>query len=286
MATKLTQPIKWHGGKYYLADWIISLMPPHLHYVEPFFGGGAVLLARDLERDWMAKDGERLPSHLKGCSEVVNDQHGELTNFWRVLQDPNDFDKFLRKVECTPVSSVEWEKASESRESLDRVERAVRFFVFARQSRQGLMNDFATLSRNRTRRRMNEQVSAYLSAVEGLADIHKRLMRVVILNDDACRIISRQDGAHTLYYCDPPYLHETRVSTDAYAHEMDQEQHAKLLESLSQIEGKFMLSGYRSKLYDDFAKKYKWRREEREIDNKASNRKSKEKKCECLWMNF
>ena len=142
-------------------------MPPHLHYIEPFFGGGAVLLARDPERDWMAKDGERLPSHLKGCSEVVNDQHGELTNFCRVLQDPADFAKFLRKVECTPLSSVEWKKASESRDSLDRVERAATFFVFARQSGQGLMNDFATLSRNRTRRRMNEQVSAYLTAVEG-----------------------------------------------------------------------------------------------------------------------
>ncbi len=37
---KLTQPLKWHGGKSYLAKKIIELMPPHLHYVETHFGGG------------------------------------------------------------------------------------------------------------------------------------------------------------------------------------------------------------------------------------------------------
>ena len=63
----LTQPLKWFGGKHYLAPKIIALMPPHLHYVEPFFGGGAVLLARNPEdqRLW-------LPGH-KGVSEVVNE---------------------------------------------------------------------------------------------------------------------------------------------------------------------------------------------------------------------
>ena len=80
-------------------------------------------------------------------------------------------------------------------------------------------------------------------AVEGLADIHRRLSRVVILNDDACRVVLQQDGANTLFYCDPPYLHETRVSIAAYAHEMDVEQHTRLLETLSQIQGKFLLSG-------------------------------------------
>ena len=282
----MTQPIKWHGGKHYLAEWIISFMPPHLHYVEPFFGGGAVLLLRDPERNWMADNGERLPSHLRGCSEVVNDVNTELTGFWRVLQDPEDFERFRRRVECTPMSSVEWADAEESSELADRVEQAVAFFVRARQSRQGLMTNFATLSRNRTRRRMNEQVSSYLTAVDGLANIHERLLRVVIFNDDACRVIRQQDGSATLFYCDPPYLHETRISTTAYAHEMNRAEHEQLLRTLSQIEGKFLLSGYRSALYDDYAVTHGWRREDRAIDNKASSRKSKEVKCECLWMNF
>lgn len=64
-------PLKCHGGKHYLAGQIVGLMPPHLHYVEPYFGGGAVLFAKTSE----------------GTSEVANDLNGNLMNFWRVLQD-------------------------------------------------------------------------------------------------------------------------------------------------------------------------------------------------------
>ena len=71
-AKKLTQPLKWHGGKYYLAPQIIDLMPPHLHYVEPYFGGGAVLLSRDPNRNWYegAADWSNTAAQ-RGCSEVV-----------------------------------------------------------------------------------------------------------------------------------------------------------------------------------------------------------------------
>jgi DNA adenine methylase len=69
-------PLKWHGGKHYLAPKIVALMPPHLHYVEPFFGGGAVLLAKNPD----------------GVSEVVNDLDGDLINFWKVLADEATFE--------------------------------------------------------------------------------------------------------------------------------------------------------------------------------------------------
>ena len=286
MSTKLTQPIKWHGGKHYLADWIIGNMPPHLHYVEPYFGGGAVLLARDPTKGWASVNGNKLPAHLRGCSEVVNDLNDELSNFWRVLQNPDKFEAFRGQLEFTPFSAVEWSEAGATDDDSNPVARAVRFFVLARQSRQGLMKDFATLSRNRTRRGMNEQVSSYLTAIDGLEDVHRRLQSVVILNDDACRVIEQQDGPNTLFYCDPPYLHETRVSRVAYAYEMDNSEHERLLRTLAGIKGNFLLSGYRSTLYDKYADRLGWRREDYIIDNKASSRKVKEKKCECLWMSF
>lgn len=110
---QLTQPLKWHGGKYYLRKWIVGLMPPHLHYVEPFFGGGGILLARDPNRDWMATGAEKLPAALKGSSEVVNDLHGELINFWRVLQDAAHFDSFRQRMEMTPFSEAEFDRAFE-----------------------------------------------------------------------------------------------------------------------------------------------------------------------------
>ncbi|MEZ6080555.1 MAG: DNA adenine methylase [Pirellulaceae bacterium] len=228
---QLTQPLKWHGGKYYLRKWIVGLMPPHLHYVEPFFGGGGILLARDPNRDWMATGAEKLPAALKGSSEVVNDLHGELINFWRVLQDAAHFDSFRQRMEMTPFSEAEFDRAFEfsqtgeaDRDATD-VERAVQFFILARQSRQGLMRDFATLSRNRTRSRINEQASAWLNVVEGLPDVHRRLRGVVILNQKATDVIRKQDGLNTLFCCDPPYVHASRSTTGEYAFEMGEVEH-------------------------------------------------------------
>ena len=290
--TVLTQPIKWHGGKYYLRKWIIGLMPPHLHYVEPYFGGGGILLARDPDRDWMSPDNPKLSAALKGSSEVANDIHGELINFWRVLQSTEDFETFRQRVAMTPFSEAEFDDALEqsrgdnSMQPVTHIERAVRFFILARQSRQGLMRDFATLSRNRTRSRINEQVSAWLNVIEGLPDVHQRLRNVVILNQDACDVIRKQDGQHTLFYCDPPYVHETRSTTGEYAFEMNESQHRELLAILAGIEGKFMLSGYPSELYSHWEQRHGWKRHEFLIDNKASSGKVKEQKTECLWCNF
>jgi len=282
---KLTQPIKWHGGKHYLAPWILGMMPPHLHYVEPFFGGGSVLLARDPERDWMRGTHETLPASLKGCSEVVNDLDQRLTDFWQVLRDDEQFEQFQKKIALTPFSQNEFEAAIDL-DFTPKVQRAVDFFIRARQSRQGLMKDFATLSRTRTRSRINEQVSAWLGAVEGLADVHERLKNVVILNEDANKVIRSQDGPFTLFYCDPPYLHETRTAKTAYAHEMTKAQHEELLETLAGIKGHFMLSGYPSDLYAKYAKRHKWRFTEKMIDNKSSGGKTKELKTECIWYNY
>lgn len=286
----LTQPLKWHGGKYYLRKWIVGLMPPHLHYVEPFFGGGGILLARDPSRDWMATSDEKLPSAVQGASEVVNDLHGELINFWRVLQDPTNFETFRQRMDKTPFSEAEFDRAfelakTESGAATD-VERAVQFFILARQSRQGLMRDFATLSRNRTRSRINEQASAWLNVVEGLPKVHQRLRGVVILNQKATDVIRRQDGLSTLFYCDPPYVHDSRATTGEYAFEMSEADHVHLLETLAAVQGKFMLSGYPSDLYTQWEQKHNWTRHEMKIDNKAASGKIKEKKTECLWCNF
>jgi DNA adenine methylase len=84
------------------------------------------------------------------------------------------------------------------------VEAAVAFFVRCRQSRAGEFKRFATLSRNRTRRTQNEQASAWWNGVEGLPAVHARLKRVVILNEDALKVIKAQDGERTFFYLDPP----------------------------------------------------------------------------------
>lgn len=275
--------IKWHGGKSYLAERIIALMPPRckkpnapasndpgwLHYVEPYFGGGAALLANDPE----------------GISEVVNDKNGELMNFWRTLQDPASFELMRRRLEATPFSHPEFVRAGTS--SQDPVERACAFFVRCRQSHSGRMQNFTGITKTRTRRQMNNEVSAWLTCVEGLPEVHARLKRVLILNDEALNVIRQQDGPRTLFYLDPPYLHETRASTTEYgAHEMTEDQHRQLLEVLAGIEGRFLLSGYRSALYERYEKAHGWARHEFQIANHSSGAKAKPTMVECVWTNF
>ena len=280
---KLVKPLKWHGGKHYLAQWIVEQMPPHLHYVEPYFGGGSVLFTRNPDHNWLGEG--PLPNYLGGCSEVVNDRNGALINFWNVLRDEQLFQQFMRILECTPVSQPAWDKASDLGDSP--VEQAANFFIRARQSRQGLGISFTTLSRNRTRRRMQESVSSWLSAVEGLADVHQRLRRVVILHDDACKVICKQDGDKTHFYCDPPYYGPERSGDSEYGEfEMSESQHLELLQALAAIKGTFQLSGYHSELYDNFAAEQGWSCAEMAIDNKASRSATKETKVECLWMNY
>lgn len=282
---KLKLPLKWHGGKNYLAPGIIELMPPHLHFVEPYFGGGAVLLARDPNRNWYeGADDWSDTAAQRGCSEVVNDINGELTNFWRVLQRDVTFQKFLRAMQAMPFSEIEWQDAMEDQELKTGLTRAIKFFVRCRQSLSGRMDSFAPLSRSRTRGTINEQANAWLGAVEGLSAVHERLKSVVILNDDALSVIGKEDTAKTLFYLDPPYLHETRSSTDVYEFEMADEDHRQMLETILNVEGKVMLSGYHSELYDDLLSD--WTLKEFTKANNSSGAKEKRMMTECVWMNF
>ncbi len=279
----LIQPLKWWGGKHYLAKLIIALMARHLHYVEPYAGGLAVLLEKD-PFDPAKYWGEK--GYEQGISEVVNDIHRELTNFWRVLQREDTFAAFQRQIEATPFSQIEWEEAEvrqHPRHDLD-VEAAAAFFIRCRQSRAGGFRDFATLSRNRPRRQMNVQASAWWTCFEVLPAVSARLRRVVILNQPAVEVIRQQDGPTTLYYLDPPYLHETRASTEAYRHEMTEADHRELLAVIRQCQGMVVLSGYPNPIYDQ--ELAGWRREDILIDNKAAGGKTKRQMTESLWMNF
>lgn len=280
-------PLKWHGGKHYLAKKIIALMPLHLHYVEPYGGSLAVLLERDPSRNWLHPgNGNRVPSFEKGCSEVVNDMHGDLMNFWRVLQGTETFGAFHRVVEAVPFSEEMWETAGLFSQEADIVIRAVGFFIRCRQSRAGTFTAFAPLTRRRTRRGMNEQASAWLTVIDGLPAVHARLKRVVILNHDAIQVIKQQDGEKTLFYLDPPYLFETRATTGQYQHEMTEAEHMELLDVLAKCQGKFLLSGYPSQLYDAMARKCGWHHEDFELPNNAGGGDEKRRMTERVWMNF
>jgi DNA adenine methylase len=277
---KLHLPLKWHGGKRYLASRILDLFPKHLHYCEPFAGGLAVLLTRDPDdpRFWMGTGGSN-----KGVSEIVNDIDHLLANFWRVLGSPALFPEFFRRVTMIPLGREFWQEASEESTD-DSVTAAVAFFVHCRQSRAGMRKDFTSLTRNRTRRGMNGNVSEWLGAVDGLPDVHQRLRLVAVENMDAVKFIRREDEPTTLFYCDPPYLASTRAAPDAYRFEMTEQQHRELLETLLACRGKVILSGYPSALYDTMLKG--WHVVDVDIANHAAGGQSKRRMTERLWFNY
>lgn len=270
-------------------DWLIGHYPERgsfKHRVHVCGGGGSDLLASDPE----------------GVSEVYNDRHWALTNFWKTLRKPEAFADFVRAVEATPFSRPEfdwaqkvralcgphWIHFGEDKQGMRFIDVpcAVAFFVLNRQSRQGMMKSWATLSKSRTRRGMNEQVASWLTAIEGLPEIHARLQRVVIENKDFEALIDSEDRPETFFYLDPTYVADTRVSRDAYEIEMTEADHERLLRCLARIKGKFLLSGYPSQMYRDFARKLPWFTNHTMIDNKASSSVVKDLKMETVWMNY
>lgn len=285
-----SNPLKWHGGKSYLVPWIQKHYPvpgTYTHSLKPCAGGLATLFADDFD---------------EGVSEAVNDTQLELTGFWKCLQHPEQGPKLVKALSLTPLSQVLFDEDDPNQllpGQSPEIQSAYMFFIQYRASRQALGKSYVTPTR-RVRRMMNEQVSAWLSSVEGLPAAAERLLKVEVRSMDLVQFILAYDHDKAFFYIDPTYLHNdedgtpVRAATSAYANEMTIEKHIELLELLAKIEGKFLLSGYPSKLYGRFAKKHGWLKVDRKIDNKASSKLSlnedgeykKPIKTECLWRNY
>jgi len=267
----LKSPIAWYGGKAYYAEWLIERFPEHRVYVEPFGGAANVLLRKP-----------------KSEVEVYNDVDDRVVNLFRVVRDPEQFERLRMLLDLTPYARGEFEDLLELPPSDDPLEKARRFFAICRQARGGM--GMSKLSKScwaysrRTRRDMAEPVSKYLSAIDGLEEVAARLRTVMIESRPAIELIPRYDGEDSFFYLDPPYMPETRHGNKAatYAHEMSVDDHAALLDALLQIKGKAMLSGYAAPLYDEKLKA--WRREE--LKTKAHMANSGEERTEVIWFNF
>jgi len=258
----------WYGGKYSHLDWLLPLLPPCHHYCEPFGGSAAVLLNRE-------------PAHV----ETYNDIDGEVVNFFRVLR--NNSEDLIRAIGLTPFSREEFAIACEIDTSLDPVERARRFYIRARQVRTGLAQS-ATLGRwanckHTSRAGMAGAVSRWLGAIEDLPDIALRLLRVQIENRPAIEIIRLYDSPETLFYCDPPYIHKTRGDKNAYAYEMNDEEHMELASVLNSVQGLVAISGYDCDLMADLYPPPKWHKS---IAPTRTIHSVKDKRTEILWTNY
>ena len=179
-----------------------------------------------------------------------------------MLRDPSTSEQLIRAIGLTPFSREELVIACTPGQDIDSFERARRFFVRARQTRTGLAQ---TSSEGRwahclltSRAGMAGAVSRWLGSVEGLSEIVQRLQRIQIENVPALEAIKRYDTPKTLFYLDPPYVHESRGDSAAYGAEMTDADHIELAETLLEIDGRAAISGYRSDLYDELYRG--WRR--------------------------
>nr|WP_202798137.1 DNA adenine methylase [Methanocella conradii] len=257
----------WYGGKYSHLNWLLPLLPYTHHYCEPFGGSAAVLLNRH-------------PSPI----ETYNDIDGEVVNFFRVLR--NQTEDLIKAIALTPFSREEFALAiSEPDGELSDLERARRFFVRARQVRTGLAQT-ASIGRwanckLTSRAGMSGAVSRWLGSIEGLPEIAERLLRVQIENRPAIEVIRLYDSKDTLFYCDPPYPHESRGDVKSYKYEMSEEEHLRLADVLHGVKGKVAISGYHCELMDRLYND--WKCIEEPVKNCHSIKKPRR---EVLWVNY
>lgn len=257
----------WYGGKYSHLDWLLPLLPDAHHYCEPFAGSAAVLL-------------NRAPAKV----ETYNDLDGEVVNFFRVLRDGSE--ALIRAIALTPFSREEFYIAVTDRdETSTPEERARRFYVRARQARTGLAQT-ATLGRwanckNTSRAGMSGVVSRWFGGIGALSEIAERLLRVQIENRPALDVIRLYDSPTTLFYCDPPYPHESRGDSKAYEFEMDEHGHRELAGVLRAAQAKVAVSGYRCRLMDELYAG--WRRHDADVKHCHSTKQLRQ---ESVWLNY
>ena len=250
--------LNYPGAKWGMAAEIVSLMPPHRSYLEPFFGSGAVLFNKH-------------PSAI----ETVNDIDGDIVNFFRVLREQPD--RLAEAISLTPYAREVFDYAHAYR-GTDAFDRAYRFAI-----RSKMGHGFKTYQKTGFKvdvyaRERSYCVSCWNRLPADLLDAAVRLKCVQIENRPALDLIRRFNYENVLIYADPPYLLETRGGKQ-YRHEMTEQDHVDLLDAMKKHKGSVIISGYPSEMYD--RELTGWSR----ITRKSYNQNA-EQRTEVLWCNF
>lgn len=262
--------LRWHGGKWKLAPWIIANFPPHKVYVEAFGGGGSVLMRK-----------------TRSYAEVYNDLDDEVVSLFRVLRDDKTAAELGRQLKLTPFSRIEFNAAYSNTD--EPVERARRLLIrsFMGFGSDGSNSEWRTGFRANSNRSGTTPAHDWANYPEAMRTTVERLRGVVIEHRDAKIVMAAHDAPTTLHYCDPPYLHETRSRKSrrkgeggvaAYRHEMSDADHAELLDFICDLEGMVILSGYPSDTYETSLAG--WHRIER-----AAHADGARDRMEVLWIN-
>lgn len=271
-------PISYYGGKQRMTSKILPMIPEHSIYTESFLGGGAVFWAKE-------------PS----AHEVINDKDDNIVNFYRVLQ--TDFDALFTEIHSTLHSRTQHQDAKYILRGEDErsevytyrmddpewqpsasVQKAWAFWVQSNMSYSSkLFGGFAydrSDDAKTTRAIINKRERFQLHYKE-------RLNRVCIECNDAIKVIESRDTPDTFHYCDPPYFNSDCGHYAGYT----QDDFEHLLKTLSEIEGKFLLSSYPSDILTYYTKEYGWQQKDWTTSVSVSCKTNK-KKTEVLTFNY
>jgi DNA adenine methylase len=260
----LKTPITYYGGKITMTKYILPLIPKHSSYVEPFLGGGAVFWVKE-------------PSK----TEVLNDFNNHVMNFYHVLK--TNFEALRKLVETTLHSRNTYKAALSMYQMPDLFSKTQRAWAFWTLTSQGFSGCIGAWSYSRTGKKAKATANKCKAFTKELSI---RLEKVVLECNDALKVIQSHDDKDTFFYIDPPYVGACQGHYKGYT-EYDFEQ---LLDLLSNLDGKFLLSSYDSEMLQSFAKTNNWNTQYIEkpltaSKTTATNAKRK-KKIEVLTMNY
>lgn len=235
---KPTRPaLRYHGGKWKLAPWIMSFFPQHRVYVEPFGGAASVLLRKE-----------------RSYAEVYNDLDGEICNLFRVLRSPAQARELIRLVTLTPYARDEFEMSYIiADDPIEQARRTLLRFAAGYSTAGANASNWRTGFRGNVTRSGSTPAQDWTNFPRALEGIVERLRGVVIEHNPATQVIQQYDTPETLHYVDPPYPFETRSGRwagNCYRHEMTDDDHRELAGVLRLAKGMVIMSGYACDLYD------------------------------------
>ena len=261
---KMKTPITYYGGKQNLSKRIIAMIPEHKIYCEPFFGGGAVFFAKE-----------------KSELEVINDHNKMLINFYQVCQ--NRFDELQKSVSVSLHSESEFYRAKDiynNRVESNEIEKAWALWILSRMCHAGSFRGGWKYC--------NGTAGAHVGKVlknkreEFKTELHERLSEVQISCRDALKVIVNRDSKDTFFYLDPPYPGASQGHYTGYTENNLQD----LVDMLSSIKGKFILSNYWTDTLRDAVRLNGWDYAEIEVTTHSGMNKRTRKSTEVMVFNY
>ena len=211
--------IKVREGKGYLASWVVERFPQgyqNMTYLEPFLGGGGVLLAKE-------------PS----VEEVASDIDPGLMSVWRAVRDePKLLVSKLRRVKYKESCFLRQKEKVHS----DYINEAAGEFVLRQMSKSGMKTAFVP------RKEPDGKSHCWQCIFDRIPEAHERISRTYLLNKDALDLIKAFSHENSLIYCDPPSLRDKDP-------EMDVNKHIELGEMLKNFKGKVVITAVNSAIY-------------------------------------